>query len=48
VSPAVDGVLAVGLARRAEDRYTSSSSFADALRAALRGDADATIETDWS
>ncbi len=47
VSPAVDGVLGVGLARRAEDRYPSTEAFAAALRAALRGDTDATIETDW-
>ena len=48
MSLAVDGVLAVGLVQRADDRYVSASAFADALRAALRGEGDATIETDWS
>ena len=40
-------VLGVGLARRAGDRYPSTTAFADALRAALHGDGDATIESEW-
>jgi serine/threonine-protein kinase len=48
VSAAVDSVLGVGLARRASDRHASTTAFAEALRAALHGDQDATIEADWA
>ena len=41
---AVDAVLAIGLAKRAEDRFPGPGAFARALRAALAGTIDETLD----
>jgi hypothetical protein len=39
----LDGVLAIGMAKRADDRFASASELADAIRAAVDGDLSATL-----
>jgi serine/threonine protein kinase len=40
VPPAVDAVLAIGLAKRAEDRFDSAAELGTALARAMRGELD--------